>query len=233
MRSLETSVKVNFIKNNKIARSSRQSGVSLASGNSSRPGTGFNPEGEVPWPVSNASETTTQEEGSPKKARPRSLTFTLKRGDGKEKADRPAGHTRTKSEGLVHSASSTSLNGGSASLVPGFFNKAPKPALPEDFITYLRKVQQPQLVEVGRLQKLRQLLRNETVTWVDAFVTQGGVTEVVCLLYRIIDIEWRYVSPESPNGMSQLTNTPEKSMRTLSSTTLLPVSKPSSPPPSR
>ena len=70
-------------------------------------------------------------------------------------------------------------------------NKAPKLAVPEDFISYLQKVQKPELVEVGKLHKLRQLLRNETVSWVDLFITKGGMTEIVALLYRIIGIEWR------------------------------------------
>ena len=64
-------------------------------------------------------------------------------------------------------------------------------AMPGDFITYLRTNQDPVRVEVGRLHKLRILLRNETVAWVDLFVGQDGVKEIVGLLYRIMEIEWR------------------------------------------
>ena len=49
----------------------------------------------------------------------------------------------------------------------------------------------PQQLEVGRIQKLRQLLLNETVAWVDTFISDGGMIELVNLLYRIIDIQWR------------------------------------------
>ncbi|KPI43641.1 GTPase-binding protein rid1 [Cyphellophora attinorum] len=62
---------------------------------------------------------------------------------------------------------------------------------PGDFIHYLREVQKPSLVEVGKLHKLRILLRNESVTWTDTFVLKGGMLEVVQLLYRISQVEWR------------------------------------------
>jgi hypothetical protein len=57
----------------------------------------------------------------------------------------------------------------------------------------MREVQKPALVEVGKLHKLRLLLRNETVGWVDAFISDGGMHEVVQLLYRIMKVEWRLV----------------------------------------
>lgn len=72
-----------------------------------------------------------------------------------------------------------------------FLRNAPKPAVPEDFILYFRKTPKPEEAEVGKLQKLRQLLRNETVAWVDTFITQGGMTEVIELLNRILGVEWR------------------------------------------
>ncbi|KAK3381533.1 armadillo-type protein [Podospora didyma] len=62
---------------------------------------------------------------------------------------------------------------------------------PGDFVQYLRKVQQPELVEVGKLHKLRLLLRNETVTWTEEFIRQGGMKEIVELLHRIMAVEWR------------------------------------------
>lgn len=58
-------------------------------------------------------------------------------------------------------------------------------------MTYLRKVSDPTEVEVGRLHKLRLLLRNETVAWVDRFISLGGMAEVVELLHRIMTVEWR------------------------------------------
>ncbi len=43
------------------------------------------------------------------------------------------------------------------------------------------------------MHKLRQLLRNETIAWVDSFITQGGMAEIIGLLHRTMDVEWRYV----------------------------------------
>ena len=66
-----------------------------------------------------------------------------------------------------------------------------QPKTPADFVAYLQVQQKPQLVEVGKLHKLRLLLRNETVAWAENFIRQGGMEEIVALLYRITDIEWR------------------------------------------
>jgi hypothetical protein len=52
-------------------------------------------------------------------------------------------------------------------------------------------VQQPEQVEVGKIHKLRLLLRNETVAWIEEFLEQGGMKEIVDLLNRIMDVEWR------------------------------------------
>ncbi|KAF3761382.1 hypothetical protein M406DRAFT_294951 [Cryphonectria parasitica EP155] len=62
---------------------------------------------------------------------------------------------------------------------------------PSDFVNYLRKVQKPEAVEVGKLHKLRLLLRNERVAWTEDFIKQGGMKEIVGLLRRIMDVEWR------------------------------------------
>ena len=68
-----------------------------------------------------------------------------------------------------------------------------KGQLSDDFVSYLRKIQKPELVEVGRLHKLRIILRNETVAWIEGFIGQGGMEEIVGLLHRTMEIEWRYV----------------------------------------
>ncbi|KKA28681.1 hypothetical protein TD95_003077 [Thielaviopsis punctulata] len=62
---------------------------------------------------------------------------------------------------------------------------------PTDFVAYLRKTTKPETVEVGKLHKLRLLLRNETVSWIEDFIRQGGMKEMVGLLHRIMEIEWR------------------------------------------
>lgn len=77
--------------------------------------------------------------------------------------------------------------------ITDFFAKAkgPQKNSPADFVTYLRTVQTPEKMEVGKLHKLRLLLRNETVAWIEDFIGQGGMEEVVGLLYRIMAVEWR------------------------------------------
>ncbi|KIH92345.1 hypothetical protein SPBR_02301 [Sporothrix brasiliensis 5110] len=75
--------------------------------------------------------------------------------------------------------------------ITGFFAKAKLQNSPGDFVTYLRTVQAPEKMEVGKLHKLRLLLRNETVTWIEDFIGQGGMEEVVSLLHRILAVEWR------------------------------------------
>ncbi|KAF2858293.1 hypothetical protein K470DRAFT_251625 [Piedraia hortae CBS 480.64] len=62
---------------------------------------------------------------------------------------------------------------------------------PVDYISYLKLHQDPTAIEVGRVHKLRLLLRNETVTWVDTFIDLGGMSEIISLLHRIMAIEWR------------------------------------------
>lgn len=81
----------------------------------------------------------------------------------------------------------------SSNPITGFFAKAtgPQQNSPADFVTYLRTVQAPEKMEVGKLHKLRLLLRNETVAWIEDFIDQGGMEEVVGLLHRIMAVEWR------------------------------------------
>ena len=197
MRSLDTNIKADFVNKHKSVSGSTSSaeGLSLQP---SRPSTGKRSKtAEVS--MSSAGDCLNAESTmeTPKKSRPRSLTFSLSKSDlspsKKQKSERPSSHQRTKSGGLTPSVSSTSLKSDSAGQGFAFFSKASKPALPNDYIAYLKKVQQPEIVEVGKVHKLRQLLRNETVDWVDAFIAQGGMMELVELLYRINKVEWRYV----------------------------------------
>ncbi|CAK7273571.1 hypothetical protein SEPCBS57363_005718 [Sporothrix epigloea] len=69
--------------------------------------------------------------------------------------------------------------------------KSPQQNSPAGFVTHLRTIRDPKGLEVGKLHKLRLLLRNETVTWIEDFIGQGGMEEVVGLLHRILAIEWR------------------------------------------
>lgn len=130
------------------------------------------------------------------RSRPRSIIASMsRREDGspkkKSKAEqgpRSRSKTRPKSIDLSRGNLSKAMSS-TTSLVN--LTSPDSASTPGDFIHYLREVQKPELVEVGKLHKLRILLRNESVTWTDTFVTKGGMDEVLQLLYRIIKIEWR------------------------------------------
>lgn len=134
-----------------------------------------------------------------KKSRTRS--FTLSRGKKsepnspikKQKGEGSIGrHFRSKSTESVNSMGEQPSSGGSSfSPGGGILSKIKLQQGPVDYVNYLRKVQKPQLVEVGKLHKLRLLLRNETVSWTEEFIRQGGMQDIVELLHRIIDVEWR------------------------------------------
>lgn len=62
---------------------------------------------------------------------------------------------------------------------------------PDEFVVYLQSQHQPEKIEVGRLHKLRLLLRNEAIEWVDSFIELGGMTALIELLNKIMTVEWR------------------------------------------
>ncbi|KAK9440778.1 GTPase binding protein Rid1 [Metarhizium brunneum] len=136
-----------------------------------------------------------EDEERPKRSRGRSFTFSRGKKDSsspakKSKAESTLGrHFRSRSTDSVASdarpSSSSSFKGS------GFLSKIKVQQGPSDYVAYLRKVQKPELVEVGKLHKLRLLLRNETVAWIEDFIQQGGMHEIVGLLNRIMEVEWR------------------------------------------
>jgi hypothetical protein len=130
----------------------------------------------------------TDKNGSSKRERPRSRTFTFSRSDSptkKQKGETGERKTSSKTNPLPKSPSTRSL-------VSNCSEKSSSKAVKSDeFISYLKKTPKPQNVEIGKLHKLRLLIRNETVEWVDTFIQDGGMTELVALLHRIMEIEWR------------------------------------------
>lgn len=197
MRSLTMSMKRDFI---------RQDCAETAAAKNDRPGT-------------NSSDSSADATSSPlglpevKPKRPRSLTFTLSRGTSKDTS--PTKKLKPQANMELHSRanSSESTTGrgksfaaSSAAAAQALVAKA-KGQLTDDFVSYLRKVQKPESVEVGRLHKLRILLRNETVAWTEGFIEQGGMKEIVGLLHRTMEVEWRYVFTLSQLCFSLLTNT--------------------------
>jgi hypothetical protein len=183
MRSLALSMKKDFI---------RQDWAETAAVQSGRPGTRDSNE--------NADDALRRLEGAEAKPkRPRSRTFTLSKGskepNSPTKKLKPesalVGHFRTKSEDAV-SSYGENLTSTGAAVASTLISKA-KGQVPDDFVSYLRKVPKPELVEVGKLHKLRLLLRNETVAWTDEFIGLGGMKEIVGLLHRTLEVEWRFV----------------------------------------
>jgi hypothetical protein len=132
-----------------------------------------------------------------KRSRTRSRTFTFSRGKKEQREDgspakKPRSHSRSRPTSIVIPSGNASRTDLTPSTPTGSFGrKTAAPAIPSEYITYLRQNQDPTKVEIGRLHKLRILLRNETVAWVDAFITQDGMQEIIELLKRTMSIEWR------------------------------------------
>lgn len=185
MRNLNDTIKMEFI---------RQDWAEMQAVKSDRPGTNGSMsslEGECA--VATGSD---GEQDKQKRSRGKSFTFARGRKEAasstkKSKGDGTLGrHFRSKStESIVTNGDRpTSSDGPSGN---NFLSKMKLQQGPMDYVAYLRKVQKPQLVEVGKLHKLRLLLRNETVTWIEDFIDQGGMMEIVGLLKRIMEVEWR------------------------------------------
>ena len=194
MRSLDTNIKADFIKQDKTSSGSASSAEGLAM-QVGRPDTGKRSKtDDGACQAADERLGSSQSTEMPKTSRPRSRTFTFSKSEGsptkKQKSERSGSHHRSKSGEMKGSESLSSLDTARKGSF-GLFGKPSALVTPGDCIAYLRRVQQPQEVEVGKVHKLRQLLRNETVDWVNNFITDGGMTDIVSLLYRIIDVEWR------------------------------------------
>ncbi|KIW02088.1 uncharacterized protein PV09_06580 [Verruconis gallopava] len=132
-----------------------------------------------------------------KKSRPRSRTFTFKKNDKTNSATSPTKKQRTDSSlDMKHTsqpnlASPTLLSTSPAAPSGSYFANFVKKNVAEDYVKYLQKHPDPQDAEVGKLHKLRQLLRNETVAWVNKFIELGGMSSLVDLIHRLMEIEWR------------------------------------------
>lgn len=201
MRALDTNIKADLLKQDKSASgSARKADIPLrpSSGGMtfSRPASWRRTKtDEGPMSGNQGEPDLAAVDESPRKSRSRSRTFTLSKGRSsskKPKPERSPSRTRPKSTDAMPSDSADPVASSMAAQALSFMTKPAKPVGPEDYIHYLRKVQLPASVEVGKMHKLRQMLRNETVAWVDLFITRGGMTEIVGLLYRIIKVEWRY-----------------------------------------
>ncbi|KAF2020538.1 hypothetical protein BU24DRAFT_338566 [Aaosphaeria arxii CBS 175.79] len=199
MRTLKLEVKADFVRTHKLdtpqtmsRATSAQGSMTDVSGNSNTKWTS-----EKAPKSRDGSDEEVQGDGktgaSTKRERPRSRTFTFSKGDSptkKAKPERPGNERKTSSKAtpIPKSPSTRSLVSNTSQKSS---SKSAKSSSPDEFVTYMKKTTKPQDVEVGKLHKLRLLLRNETVEWVDLFLHEGGMTELVGLLYRIMEVEWR------------------------------------------
>ncbi|KAF2675399.1 hypothetical protein BT63DRAFT_382200 [Microthyrium microscopicum] len=181
LRSLKPSVKAELIKSNDIDFAAMSKSKSAPGSTKDKPVAS----GHVSDESLDTKTQTSEQKKFTKRSRARSKTFTFsKSGTKKAKGETPSDtHVSGKNVWLPKSSSTVSLS--RPSMDGG------KSATPEEFVTYLRSEQKPQKVLVGKVHKLRQLLRNETVTWVESFVKMGGMMEIVDLLHRIMEVEWR------------------------------------------
>ena len=180
MRSLDPTIKTDFVTKHQV-------GHEPASADSSRkhrkglPSVAYDQNADISSPGRDPSAVAQQTRDS--KSRPRSGNFALPKGalarkDGKP--DSAYSHQRQRSGDTSRPSSRGST-------------KPDEMTAPSEFVHYLKEVQKPEIVEVGKLHKLRILLRNETVAWVEAFISSSGMDELIQLLYRTMKVEWRFV----------------------------------------
>lgn len=205
MRSLDDRIKAEFIKNDSMdftnvgddsgdARrpptSQSRSSVEDSTVQTSNQGSlerGRKPGDSVERDSSNNDLTETPS----KRSRSRSRGFTLGKGD-RSPSKRPRSTSRPRSIMNFKNLSSTSVM--TLGTLDGASDSKDKSAAftrPDDFIQYLRTQTKPEAVEVGKMHKLRLLLRNETISWVHTFILNGGMRHVMELLKSIMQMEWR------------------------------------------
>lgn len=183
MRNLTDTIKMEFI---------RQDWAEMQASKMERSGTMDSTSSADPTAVTPAGSDC--DDDKPKRSRGRSFTFSRGKKESRSSSKKPKGegtlgrHFRSKSTDSVASERPSSSY---SSPGTGLLAKIKLQQGPGDYVAYLRKVQKPELVEVGKLHKLRLLLRNETVAWIEDFIQQGGMMEIVGLLNRIMEVEWR------------------------------------------
>ena len=194
MRSLKADVKVNLIRSERVGSGSSTSSavqeMSDVRGSARSP---YKRDKDLP-----KTQDDKEDKRSRSRSRPRSRILTMSKRDetAQTKQDKHENSTRSRSKSrskVIDGSSSRPVSSRSLASTTSLHLLATTDSAtrPGDFIHYLREVQKPELVDVGKLHKLRILLRNESITWTDSFVTKGGMDELISLLYRIAKIEWR------------------------------------------
>lgn len=181
MRSLDTNIKADFIQKNQAESSVPNSATSST----------FDSAGRRGRKDDRSAPSQTRDKSLRSLSRARSPFRGATSPKKHQKSSSASSFKRPKSVDLSRPYMTPTASNSSTSLHAK--NQTDTSADPADFIHYLREVQKPELVEVGKLHKLRILLRNETVAWVDSFIAGDGMDEIIQLLYRIMKVEWRYV----------------------------------------
>ena len=190
MRTLKLEVKADFVRTHKLdtPQASRKSSAESAMGApSAKPAPSRSSKSRHGSAEEEDASSKDNRPGSSKRERPRSRTFTFSKGGSPSKKQKDDKETQRVAM-IPKSPSTRSLVSNSSQRS---VSKGSKTVAPAEFINYLKKTPKPQEVEVGKLHKLRLLLRNETVDWVHQFIVEGGMTELVGLLHRIMEVEWR------------------------------------------
>lgn len=184
MRSLDTNIKVDFIQKDRVDSNTPRS---------ASPGTSLNGSTGRRGRKKDQKDDRQPQDRKSSRSRSRSRGFSLSKGNISPRKRTDSGSSSKRRSwdmspvgfrALKPSTSATSLTAAAC---------VDTAADPSDFVHYLREIQKPEMVDVGKIHKLRILLRNETVSWVDSFIADGGMDEIVQLLYRIMKIVWRYV----------------------------------------
>ncbi|KAL9093143.1 MAG: hypothetical protein Q9159_000502 [Coniocarpon cinnabarinum] len=197
MRSLDISIKRDFIKNdnkvgNLLERPTSEDGTRRSQSPIKAPtDEGRTPRGRrddrnrVDGDMSSVEEAA----GSPtkRKSRSRSRTFAFNRRDWSKK---PRSQSRPRS--LISLKNPSSLSVAMNTVDNSRDSEDSQRRLePDAYVNTIRSSGSLEKIEVGRVQKLRRLLRHESISWVDDFVAEGGMDALVDMLRRIMKIEWR------------------------------------------
>lgn len=182
MRSLDTNIKADFIQKDK-AESAHSTSASVHTNDSTGRRGRRKEQKEERQPQDS--------KGSQSRSRSRGFSFSKGSSPTKKRPESGSSYRRPKSADFSQPGLSKLLTPSTSTTSLSATACQDTAADPSDFVHYLREIQKPEMIEIGKIHKLRLLLRNETVSWVDTFITDGGMDEIVQLLYRIMKVEWR------------------------------------------
>lgn len=132
------------------------------------------------------------------RSRSRGRVFTLSKGEKGDKSPskRPRSNSRPRSLMSLKNLSSSSISSLGFGVDGSKDSKLQNGSTtsgsdPQEYVSYLKSEQKLEDVLVGRIANLRRLVRNESVSWTDGFITLGGMSALIELLQRIMKVEWR------------------------------------------